>query len=89
VAHEPNSPRLLTASEALAEVRDGDFSLNIRVHCAKLNIFSCADCRIIGSHEGQEAYSQTDTSCPLPDVWREAGREMRTQHGTPPDTTAS
>ena len=29
---------------------------------------------IIGDHEGQEAYSQTGTSCPLPDLRRGAGR---------------
>ena len=38
-----------------------DVSPIIRVHCAKLTIFLCADCRIIANHEGQEADSQTGT----------------------------
>ena len=63
--------------------------MGIRVHCTKLNIVSCADCLIIDSHEGQKAYSQTGTNCPLPDLWCEVGREMRTQHGTRPDTATS
>jgi hypothetical protein len=40
----------------------------------KIEHFSSADCRIIDNHEGQEAYSQTGTSCPLPGWWRRTGR---------------
>jgi hypothetical protein len=46
----------------------------------KIDHFLSADCRIIDNHEGQEAYSQTDTGRPLPDLWRGAGAEVRTQH---------
>ena len=44
---------------------------------------------MIESHENQEAYSQTGTGCPLSDLWRGAGREMRTQYGTAPNRPAS
>jgi len=46
----------------------------------KIDHFLSADCRIIDNHEGQEAYSQTDTDRPLPDLWRWTGAEVRTQH---------
>lgn len=39
--------------------RYGDFSTTTRNSCAKSTIVSCADCRTIHRHEGQEAYSQT------------------------------
>jgi hypothetical protein len=40
-------------------------------------------------HEGQEADSQRGTGCPLSDLWRGAGREVRTRHRTAPDRAAS
>jgi hypothetical protein len=52
----------------------------------KIDYFSSSDCRIINSHEGQEAYSQTDTRHTLSDLWRGAGREVRTQHRTAPNS---
>jgi hypothetical protein len=56
---------------------------------AKLTILAYADYRIINTHEGQEAYSQRDSSCPLPDLWCCSGREVRTHHGTAPYRAAS
>jgi hypothetical protein len=53
--------------------------LGIRVHCAKLTMSIFRIAVIINSHEGQEARSQTGTCCPLPDLWRGAGREVRTR----------
>jgi len=44
----------------------------------EIDQFLCADCRIIRNHEGQEAYSQKSECCPLPYLWRGAGREVRT-----------
>ena len=49
----------------------------------------CADCHTIDNHEGQEAYSQTDTSCSLPDLWRGTGGKVPTHHGTAPHRTSS
>ena len=49
----------------------------------------CADCHTIDNHEGQEAYSQTDSSCSLPDLWRGTRRKVPTHHGTPTYTAAS
>jgi hypothetical protein len=35
------------------------------------------------NHEGPDAYSQTGTSYPLPDLWRGSGtRDVRTQYGS-------
>ena len=42
----------------------------------KIEHFRLPDCRIMERREGQEAKSQTDTGCPLPDLWRGAGREV-------------
>jgi hypothetical protein len=55
----------------------------------KIDHSYCADCHIIDNHEGQDAYSQTGSSCSLPDLWRGAGRTMQTHHGTPTYTAAS
>jgi len=55
----------------------------------KIDRFSSADCRIINNHEGQEASSQKGTCHALSDLWRGAGREVRTQHRTAPNNAAS
>jgi hypothetical protein len=62
---------------------------NYQSSVCKIEHFSGADCDMIDNHEGQEAYSQTGSRGSLPDLWRGAGRKMRTHHGTPPYTAAS
>jgi hypothetical protein len=47
------------------------------------------NCCIINNHEGQEAYSQTGTSCSLPYLWRGTGRKVRTHDGTAPHRASS
>jgi hypothetical protein len=66
-----------------------DVPTTIEVSLSKIDHFSSSDCGILNNHEGQEAYSQTGTGYPLPDLWRGAGREVRTQHGPAPYRTAS
>jgi hypothetical protein len=39
---------------------------------------------MIDNHEDQEAYSQTGAGCPLSDLWRGAGGEVRTPQWTTP-----
>jgi hypothetical protein len=68
---------------------NGDVSTTIQVSLSKIDHFSSSDYRILNNHEGQEAYSQTGTGCPLPDLWRGARREVRTQHGPAPYRAAS
>src|ERR1039458_4680450 len=63
----------------------GIFQQLSEFHCSKLTIFLLSDCRIINSHEGQEAYSQTDTRHTLSELVSGAGGEVRTQHGTAPN----
>jgi hypothetical protein len=60
-----------------------------RITVCKIDLFPSADCSIVDHHEGQQADSPTSTGCPLPDLWRGAGREVRTHHGTAPDRAAS
>jgi hypothetical protein len=50
----------------------------------KIDRFSCSDCRIVDTYDGQKAYSQTGKHGPLSDLWRGAGREVRTQYRTAP-----
>ncbi len=77
-------PRVSAAGQ---RVKWGYFGKYLGSLC-KIEHFPCADCRIMDSHEGQDAYSQRGTSCLLPDLRRGAGRQMRTHHGTPPYTAA-
>jgi hypothetical protein len=55
----------------------------------KIEQFSSVDCRIINSHESQEAFSQTGRCGGLSDLRRRAGQEVRTDLGKVPNNAAS
>jgi len=70
----------------LLDGRKRDFA-TIRV-LSKIEHFSYSDWRIINAHEDDETCSQTDPRHKLSDLWREAGREVRTQGWTAPHNAA-
>src|ERR1019366_3817592 len=64
-------------------------SNNYPSSCAKLTIFLLRIAASLATMKARKADSQTGTSCPVPDLWRGLGREMRTHHGTAPHPAAS
>jgi hypothetical protein len=83
---------LLSAGNSFSPlVNEGESRLrdNYSELLSKIDRFSSTDCRIIDNREVQEAYSQTGTGYPVPDLWRGAEREVRTQHRTVPHRAAS